>query len=839
MNKLKTVLPHVLIVLGFIMISFVYFSAGKSKTLPQGDITQWADAAEESIQWKKETGVAPLWNSRMFGGMPSYQITGSYVPQYVTKLYFIPFPVVNSFLFYLLLCGYIMFLCFKLDWRFSLIGAIGIAFMSYNFIIIEAGHNTKVQAIALAPLVIGAVALLLRRKYLLGAALLFVGMALQVIAGHYQITYYLLIIIGFWMVSELVLIIVNKHFELLKHYFLVVLILILGVGTGVASNAVNIMLTQEYSQETIRGTSELTIPAPGRQNEDKSKDVDDGLEYDYAFYHSQGLGDVMTILVPNAVGGGSRELLPKNSEFVKEYRQQDPSFNYKKTPGLAYFGALPFTSGPVYFGAVIMFLFIFSLFIVDKRFRWWILATFALSIFMSMGKNFAMLNDLFYYHLPFYNKLRSHNMATTMAQLVLLIPSLLVLKQLLTANATKENGALGFGMNEEIVSVTKVAEKVVLNKALITKYLLYSVGITAGLVILIILAGGDSGISDQNTFRGSAPESVIADRGILVRNDGFRSLFFIGAAFAALWFFMKEKLKPNYLLLILGVLILVDLWSIDKRYLSNDNFVNANSYEQNNTQLTDADKIILEDKGDYRVYDNGSGNAFNSARSSRFHRSVGGYHAAKLKRIQDVAEFHLMQNNMKVLDMLNTKYFIVNDSSGPRVQVNPNALGSAWFVSNLQEVKNADQEIMALNDFEPSTTALVDQRYHDQIAGFNAGSIDSNASIKISKFSPDKIEYEYNSAVQSAVVFSEIYYNSGKGWQAYIDGKKVPHFRADYILRGMIVPAGKFKITFAFEPPTFYKAAAIQSAANIIVLVVFFMGIAFAIFKFIRKEENA
>jgi len=835
MNKLKTVVPHILVVFGFILISFVYFSAGKSKTLPQGDITQWADAAEESIQWQKETGESPLWNSRMFGGMPSYQITGSYVPQYVTKFYFIPFPTVNSFLFYLLLCGYIMFLCFKLDWRIALIGAIGIAFMSYNFIIIEAGHNTKVQAIALAPLVIGALALLLRKKYLIGAGLLFLGMALQVIAGHYQITYYLLIIIGFWMVSELILIFINNQFSQLKHYFLVVLILTLGIGAGVASNAVNIMLTQEYSQETIRGTSELTIPAPGRQNEDKTKDVDNGLEYDYAFYHSQGLGDVMTILVPNAVGGGSREMLPKNSEFVKEYRQQQPGFNYKQTQGLAYFGSLPFTSGPVYFGAVVMFLFIFSLFIVDKRFRWWILAAFILSIFMSMGKNFAMLNDFFYYHLPYYNKLRSPNMATTMAQLILLIPSLLALKQLVSAKSAKENEF----MNDEIVSWNKASDTVLLKKELITKYLLYSVAITAGLVVLVILAGGDTGISDQNTFRGSAPESVISDRGILVRNDGLRSLFFIGAAFAALWFFMKEKLKANHLLLILGVLIFVDLWSIDKRYLSNDDFVNANNYAQSNTQLTDADKLILQDKGDYRVYDNGSGNAFNSARSSRFHRSVGGYHAAKLKRIQDIAEFHLMQNNMKVLDMLNTKYFIANDSGTPRVQVNPNALGSAWFVSNIKEVKNADQEIVELNSFEPANTALVDQRYHDQIANFKNGSIDSNATIEISKFTPDKVEYAYNSAVQSAVVFSEIYYNYGKGWQAYIDGKKVPHFRTNYILRGMIVPAGKYKITFAFEPPTFYKAAAIQSVANIIVLLVFFLGIGFGIFKFIRKEDNA
>ncbi len=311
--------------------------------------------------------------------------------------------------------------------------------------------------------------------------------------------------------------------------------------------------------------------------------------------------------MPNAAGGGTSTTLPKSSEFVKEYRQRQPGFNYKQTRGLAYFGDLPFTSGPVYFGAGLLFLFVLGLFLVDNRYKWWILAIFILSMIMSMGKNFSLINDLFYHYLPFYNKLRSPNMATTLAQLVFLIPAMLVVQKLLN--------------NKAYISE---------NKEKIKKALLYSAGITGGLVVLILLAGGSEGVNDSRMFGGAAPESVISDRGKLVRNDALRSLFFIGAFFALLWFYFQGKIKSTLVLILLTALTLIDLWAIDKRYLNDKNFLTKSKIEEVEVKKNAADEFILQDKENFRVYDLSNGNAFNSARASRFHRAVGGSHPAIL-----------------------------------------------------------------------------------------------------------------------------------------------------------------------------------------------------------------
>ncbi len=816
------ILIHAGIIVLFALFTFIYFSAGKNKTLPQNDISQWEGAAQEGLDYKEKFGKIPLWNSRMFGGMPNYQIVGNTDNLYVTKLYLINLPAPSGSIFYTLLCGYIMLLCFKFNWKYALLGAIGLGFASYNFIIIEAGHNTKALAIAVAPLAIGALALLLRKKYLLGAGLFFVGMALEVMAGHYQITFYLLLILGIWLLSELIFAIKEKEKGFLIHFSIIGTIFITGILVGLGSYASNFLMTREYAKETIRGGTELTIKSPSAGNEDESKDTKEGLSYDYAFGWSQGLGDVLTIFVPNAVGGGSSELLPKNSKFVEEYKASQPGFNVSQTRGLAYFGDLPFTSGPVYFGIITMFLFILAMFVLSPKQKWWTLAIFLLSMIMSMGKNAPFLNDLLYNYLPQYNKFRSPNMSTTMAQLIVLIPGLMALRTIVQVhlNSTSKNEFVYRGY---------------LN---IEKSLLYSASITAGIILLIIFAGGGEG--NPEVFGGTTPESVIEDRSALVRNDGIRSLFFLAIGFGAIWFFIKNKLKESHVLAILCIAMIVDLWTVDKRYLDNKKFVSKKDFNNTKASPTPADNLILKDTTNFRVYDMSEGNAFNSARSSRFHRSVGGYHAAKLKRMQDIAEFHLMKNNPKVLDMLNAKYYIINDSGNIIPRINENALGNAWFVQNLKIVKNADEEITGLDNFEPANTALVDKRYATIIGQKNTfTNSDSAARIRISSFEPDKIIYTFNSKEEKAVVFSEIYYNSGLGWNAYIDKKPVPHFRCNYILRGLIVPAGEHEITFAFEPKTYVLGNKIQSASNIFALLIFAIGILFSIYQEIKKTKTA
>ncbi|NUM31903.1 MAG: hypothetical protein HUU47_06215 [Bacteroidetes bacterium] len=795
-------------VLIFGVIAALYLAPSFSgKIIKQGDIQQYSGASKEILDYKAKEGKNPLWTNSMFGGMPSYQISFDPPNNYAKYLRNItPFKHPVNTLFFAMVFSYILLLAFNVNYWLAAIGAFAYAFSSYNLIILEAGHNTKLYAIAYAPLVLAGFKLCLNKKYLIGAAVSSIGIALQLQANHYQITYYVLIILLCWGISEFIIAIKTKA---IKQLVVSVLIFAISSIIGVGTNAVSLLLTKDYSEETIRGKSELTISSDNKKKEVQSS----GLDIDYAFDWSQGWEDLPTILIPNFAGGGSGTELGNNDQTKKylqqmaqsqdqQQAQQAQYFLNQKTNPWAYWGSLPFTSGPVYFGALILFLFTAGMFYFPRNDiqKWWWLAALVLSLFLSMGKNLMWFNSIFFHYFPMYNKFRSVNMSLVIGQIVVAIFAAISLNKILAEN------------------VDKAKAKSALKKALY---------ITGGFCLLMILYSGAAELGDPT----KAPAETMADRASYLRKDALRSLFFIVAGFAAFWYYFKEKLTSVHIKIAVGIIILLDLWLVDRRYLNDKSWEKEKSYQSANFTPNEADLEILKDKSYYRVFD-ATASAFNSARASYFHHSVGGYHAAKLRRFQEVVEWHITKNDMDIMNMLNVKYYIMQDQTTGKyfAQKNDSACGNAWFVKEYKIMKNSDEEIKTLGTIAPSKTAIVDKRYENMLKNENFR-FDSSATIKFEKYDPDKLQYSYTSASPQIVVFSEIYYNEKKGWNAYIDGKKVPHFRCDYILRGMVVPEGSHKIEFRFEPQNFNASKNIALASNAAMYLLLFAGIGSLFFK--------
>jgi len=800
MKSYKTYLQYLIPLAVFALLTIAFLAPNFSgKVLKQGDIQQYTGASKEIADYKKKDGHGPLWTNSMFGGMPSYQISYEAPYNYAQYLRSIsPFKHPVNMIFMAMVFSFVLLLTFKVNPWVAAIGAVAYAFSSYNIILIEAGHNTKLYAIAYAPLLLAGFNLLLNKKYLLGAGITATGMALQMQANHFQITYYLGLIILMWFVTELIIGIKKKN---IKPSLIAISIFGAASLVGLGTNAISLMLTEGYAQETIRGKSELTIVPDGTSKAVQSN----GLDIDYAFDWSQGWEDLPTILIPNFAGGGSGTELGSNDASRKylqgmaqsqdpQQAQQAQQFLSQKINPWAYWGALPFTSGPVYFGAIIMFLFIVGMFYSKNPEKWWWFAALLLSLFLSMGKNLMWFNSLFFHYLPFYNKFRSVNMALVIGQIVVATFSIITLNDLLKENA---------------------------DKALIKKAIMRALYITGGFCVLMILYSGGAQLGDPT----KVPAEAIVDRAKYLRMDALRSLFFIGAAFAAFLYYLKGKLTIQYVTAIVGVLILVDLWAVDRRYLDDRSWEKEKSYQANNFTPTQADLDISADTSTYRVFD-ASESAFNSSKASYFHHSIGGYHAAKLRRFQEVVEWHITKNDMDIINMLNVKYYIVRDeqTGEKQSQRNPDACGNAWFVKEFKMMKDANEEIKEVGVINPKNTAIIDKRYEDQVKGITIN-FDSSAYIKLDHYHPDKMDYSSHSSSNQIAVFSEIYYNDKKGWNAYLDGKKVPHFRCDYLLRGMVIPAGDHKIEFRFEPAVLKTSSSVALASNVAMYVLLLVGI--------------
>ncbi|NVO86742.1 YfhO family protein [Hymenobacter terrestris] len=840
----RRVLPHLLALLFFLALASLYFAPilFEDKTLAQHDIVQFNGGAREAALHREATGEEALWTNSMFSGMPTYLISTRFpgdLSIYLHKLFTLDLPAVVANLFLALVCGYALGLALGLSPLLSAVGAVALGFTSYNLIILAAGHNTKSLALAYAPLVLAGLLVTFRRNKWLGMALFTLGLAMNIRSNHLQITYYLLLLVLVFGVVELVFAFKEKR---LPEFFTRTAMLAVGALLAAGVSFGRLYTTLEYGQYSIRGRSELTTPPPAAPGQPVSQDpVDEGsgLNREYAFSYSYGIGETATLLIPNFYGGASQMKLSENSATGKalvaagvppaqltDYLAQMPT----------YWGDQPITSGPVYVGAVVFFLFVLGLMVADRRTRIWLLVGTLLSIMLAWGKNFETFNYLMFDLFPGYNKFRAVSMALVIAQLAMPVLAVLALARVL-------RGRPGFAPATPAAPISSHPSLAALagrplddtDTTYLKKHVLRALAITAGLCVLAFLVGLVSDFAapiDAQLQQGGFPlEAIRADRASLLNNDVFRSLLFMALAAGVLWFFLQRKLSAGMAAALVGLLTLVDLWGVDKRYLNDDNFQRETVAEQ--FVPSAVDEQILQDKDlSYRVLN--MANPFNDAQTSYYHKSIGGYHGAKLRRYQDLIERQISPQLQRiytenrpdaapVLNMLNTRYLITPPAEKQPAQAirNPGALGNAWYVSQVQSVQSPDQEIKALTTLDPATTAVVDA---SKFPGLKASYAAEGSTIALTKYSPNALTYRTTAVQNGLVVFSEIYY--ADGWQAYLDGKPVPHLRVDYVLRAMPVPAGTHTIEFKFEP-TAYALGNTVSLVSSVLLILLLLGAAY------------
>lgn len=806
---LKKAIPH-LVAIGVIMaVMLAYFSPLiGGKKLKQHDVTQWRASYQETDAFQKATGERTFWTNSMFSGMPTYLIGATYYYNTSNEVYKVVNKVFGNPLETIVLlyvCFYIMLIVYGVSPWFAIAGALAFTFSTFNFINIDAGHAGKGNAIALMPLVIAGIRLTFGDRKLLGAVVTGIGLSMQLAAGHLQITYYLALIIGCWMVTELIMAIKQHTIpNLFKSWALILVAAFIAVG----SNITNLLVTEEYGKYSIRGVSELTITPEGKSNEGNKTT---GLDKDYALQWSNGVSEPFTLLIPNFFGGANAGDEHTHEIMAKEFKTaglQQPKQLAESLP--AYFGEQPFTAGPIYFGAIICFLFVLGLFVVKGAEKWWIFGISTLAIFLSMGKNFMPLTDIFFDHVPLYNKFRSVTFILSIAQTTFPFLALLAVRDILNEKTNKQH---------------------------LLKSLYYSLGITGGLCLLFAMMPDMASVNaepiDSQLKQYNYPLDVIeAARAKVRQMDALRSLMFIVLAGALLWLYIKDKVKQPVLAAALGVLILIDLWGVDKRYLNDSDYEKRGKSEAL-IPKTQADEMILRDKDPhYRVY-NTTQRLDQDAMTSYYHKSIGGYHGAKMRRYQELIEFQIARNNTEIFNMLNVKYFIFADSLNNLIpQLNQEANGNAWFVRSYKLVENADAEINGLTGLKTKETCILDKRFADQVNGLNI-QFDSTNTIRLTHYQPNKLVYESNAASPQLAVFSEIFYD--KGWNAFVDGNPVPHFRCDYVLRAMQVPAGKHTIEFRFEPEKVKQGETVTLVSSILL---YGGALAILLASLIRKKKQ-
>ena len=800
MKQIKKLSPHLIVILLFVGISFAYFSpVMQGKVLDMPDIKHWKGMSKEVQDFREDTGEEALWTNSMFSGMPAYQIStksNANLIQYVVKAISLGIPRPANLLFLYLLGFYLLLLSVKVDYRLSAVGAIAFAFSSYFFIIIMAGHMTKAHAIAYVPMVVAAVLYTYRGRIFLGGVLTALAVALELYANHLQITYYLvlvLILIGIvQFVKDLK---ANNISSFAKRSGVLVLAALLASGTAVT----RLSTTMEYGKESTRGKSELTNDLDNKTS---------GLDKDYATSWSYGIAETFTLLIPNFYGGASQGELTTDSETYQAIKRAPNAKQLIKQLPL-YWGTQPFTSGPTYAGSIVMFLFIFGLLFVKSEMRVWILLATIMSIMLAWGKNFMPLTDLFLEYFPGYNKFRAVSMILVIAEFTLPLLGFVALNKFLS----EDNEDYETDKKVKDIQTQKVSHALVKSKKLISLNLAFYIagGITLVFALIPNLFFDFAGGQDDSLAKSGWPiDALQADRAGLLSADAWRSFIFIALTFGTMWMFLKNKFSSKYVILIVGVLVLADMWTVNKRYLNDDNFARKSKVEIP-YQATVADQQIFRDTDpNFRVF-NQSVSTFNDASTSYFHKSIGGYHGAKLKRYQELIENHISKGNMAVLNMLNTKYFITPKG---QAQQNPGAMGNAWFINEINMVPNADAEIASLNGFNPTNTAIVDVRFSEQIID---GLDNSGSSITLAEYKPNYLKYNSTTSKNGIAIFSEIYYD--KGWNAYVDGELKPHFRANYVLRGMQIPAGNHVVEFKFEPLVYHLSERIAFTSSIILLL--------------------
>ena len=787
--NLKKYLPYLAAILIFLTITLAYLSPIlEGKELKQGDTVKSNISAKEIIDFRKaHPNEEPLWTNAMYGGMPSYPISmltpSNDIVSFFNdamRLFSLPYPADIVFIYFI--GFFILLMVLGVDPWIGIIGSLAFGFSSYFFITIDAGDYSKASTIGYMAPVFAGVILLMRGKFLWGGILTALFSALLLKMGHLQTTYYLMILILIFLFVDFY----NKLKERrLINFFKSFIILIFAITLAFGSNITALWTGYEFSKESTREKSELS---------EKNNTKRDEIDFNNATQLSYDIDETFTLLIPNFKGGSSISRLGESSETFAILKQNKvPNIKEITYQMPLYWGTQPFTSGPVYAGAIFVFLFVLGLFIVKTPIKWVLLIATVLSIMLSWGKHFMPLTQFFFNYFPMYSKFRAVSSILIIAELCIPLLGIFALNQIFTKKTDKSD---------------------------IFKYGKLSIYITGGITLFFALAGSSlfdfkGTVDNQLPYPEWLMNAIIADRRSAFTLDCWRSLLFILLAALCIWAFIKNKYKQEYIITAFILLIVIDMFPVNKRYFDNGNFTDKKNIEKP-LQPTEADILILEDKDlDYRVF-NVARKPFTDASTSYFHKSIGGYSAAKLRRYQDLIERHISKNNVKVLNMLNTKYFIALDQNKhPQTQRNIAALGNAWFVDNYKIVENPDSEINALSNFEPSTTAIIDKKFKDYVKDFREGK-DSISTIKLINYQPNHLTYQTSAKRNEFAVFSEIYY--ANGWNAYLDGKLVPYIRANYVLRAMNIPQGDHKIEFKFEPKAYFTGEKIGFASSVILL---------------------
>lgn len=786
----------------FLIASALYFAPQfQGKTLEMGDYVQYRGAVAENDRHYEQTGEDPQWNSSMFSGMPSYlldfKIPGRFV-RWVSKLPVQAMGEPAVLIFSAMLCFWLMLLLWGVNPWVGTVAALAYGFSTYTILIIGAGHISKVWAMAYAPLLAGAVAYSYRGGYIwFGGATAALGAALTISANHPQITYYFLIVIAALAINELVRAFREKA---LKRFWKVTGVLTLAAALAVGANFGNLYYTMHHAPVTTRGGSELAPQDPIAQR---------GLDLEYATAWSYGKAESFNMLIPSMYGGQSYGGFSKDGEVAQALSDYGARALATSLPG--YWGEQPMTAGPTYIGAAVLFLAVLALVLLEGRRKWWILAVSVFALFLSWGSNMMWFTELMFRILPGYNKFRAVSTALVIVQWSMPLLAALILMQLWKAKLSRER----------VIHGVK-----------------WAAGITGGLALFFALFGGwifgftssgdypmmyemamRSGFGDaaSKQFAGDITNAMSAERLSMMRGDAWRSLLFVVMAAGTVLLFAFDKIKRGAMVALLAGIVTIDLVAVNVRYLSWDDFKPA---RRALVTASEADKYIMGDaEPGFRVA-NFTVSTFNDATTSFFHRSIGGYHGAKLQRYQDLIDRHLGRMNMEVYNMLNTKYFIVPGEDGrPVPQLNPDANGAAWFVDTIVTVDNANDEIDALNYIDTRREAVVNSSHHGGIPTGIEPDGDVPSIIALTEYNPNHLTYQYTAAQPGIAVFSEIYYN--RGWNAYIDGEPAEYFRADYVLRAMALPEGEHTVEFVFSAPNFRPVVAVTSVCSLAILLGF------------------
>ncbi len=785
----------------FTVIAFVYFyPVLEGRTLKANDSMVSRISSKEIMDYREKTGKEPLWTNSMFSGMPAYLISTKYPGNLFKHLDHIlrVFKMPVSVLFLSMAGFYVLLLMFGVNPWLSIVGSVAYGLSSFLFQILAAGHNTQAIALAYMAPVIAGIYFAYRKNALKGALFATLFLTLELLSNHPQITYYALICLLVFVIIEFIYSIKEKTIpKFLKNSAILIVPFVLAVGINFGF----LYSTWEYGKYSIRGKSDLVTD---------NKNSSAGLDRSYITHWSYGIGETLNLLIPDFKGGSSKPF-DRDSETVRVLRQNNAGSYANQF--MKYWGAQPGTDGPHYVGAIVLFLFILGMIVVKSRDKWWLLIATLLSIMLAWGNNFMPLTNLFIDFFPGYNKFRAVTMILVIAQFCIPLLGILALKEVFSSDTNRK----------ELLKGLRIAAAV-----------------AVGILLLVILIPGIAGsFISQSELTYNYPDwlksALIADRKELLRNDSFRSLIFIISASAVIFGFVYEKLRKEYAILILGLLILVDLWSVDRRYLGADRFEKPSTI-QKSLSPTIADASILKDKSYNRVL-NLTASVFNdNTPTSYFHKSIGGYHGAKLRRYQELVDSSIIRdlsliagsaetaksiedlqvvfNNTPAINMLNTRYVIYNPDAPPLI--NQKAMGNAWFVEKPVFAENANMEITTLNRIDPSREAVIDIIFKDQVPGLSYP-VAAGDKIELVSYQPNELVYKYSAASEKLAIFSEIYYPAG--WKCLVDGKETGYFRANYVLRAMIAPAGSHEIKFVFEPASYITGNKVSLASSVILIL--------------------